>query len=93
MSPVETTDLLQEDNKGEGVTLSVVMPCYNEHETLREIVRQVLATPYDLELIIVDDGSTDGSRDILADLEGAHPEIRVVLQPENRGKGAAGKAP
>jgi glycosyltransferase involved in cell wall biosynthesis len=65
------------------------MPCYNEKRTIREIVRQVLAQPFDIELLIVDDGSKDGTRDILAELAGAHPQIRVLLQPQNRGKGAA----
>jgi len=65
------------------------MPCYNETRTIREIVRQVLAQPFDIELLIVDDGSKDGTRDILAELAAAHPQIRVLLQPQNRGKGAA----
>jgi glycosyltransferase involved in cell wall biosynthesis len=69
--------------------LSVVMPVYNEQATLREVVARVLAVPIDLELICVDDGSRDGSRDILADLAGHHPQIRVFLQPRNTGKGAA----
>jgi glycosyltransferase involved in cell wall biosynthesis len=69
--------------------LSVVMPVYNEHSTLRDIVARVLAVPLDLELICVDDGSTDGSRDILSALQSAHPQVRVLLQPHNQGKGAA----
>jgi glycosyltransferase involved in cell wall biosynthesis len=69
--------------------LSVVMPVYNERSTLRNVVARVLASPQDLELLCVDDGSSDGSRDILAGLEQAHPQIRVLLQPRNMGKGAA----
>ncbi len=69
--------------------LSVVMPCYNEQGTLRNIVAQVLRQPFEIELIIVDDGSTDATRDILAELQQQHPEIRTILQPENAGKGAA----
>jgi len=69
--------------------ISVVMPCYNEVSTIRTIVARVLEQPYDKELIIVDDGSADGTRELLRDLGAAHPEIKVVLQPENRGKGAA----
>jgi glycosyltransferase involved in cell wall biosynthesis len=65
------------------------MPCFNERATIREIVRRVLAQPYAKELIIVDDGSTDGTREQLATLASDHPEVKVVLQPENRGKGAA----
>jgi glycosyltransferase involved in cell wall biosynthesis len=69
--------------------LSVVMPVYNEQPTLREVISRVLAVPLDLELICVDDGSRDGSRDILAELAAAHVQIRVFLQPKNMGKGAA----
>jgi glycosyltransferase involved in cell wall biosynthesis len=70
--------------------LSVVMPCYNERATIREIVSRVLAVPLpvDKEIVIVDDGSTDGTRDILATMDG-RDGIRVLLQPQNRGKGAA----
>lgn len=69
--------------------ISVVMPCFNERATLREIVARVLAQPYDIELVIVDDGSTDGTRDILADLAANDPRVKAYLQPQNRGKGAA----
>ena len=69
--------------------LSVVMPVYNERATLREIIGKVLAVPINLELLCVDDGSRDGSREILAELEGLHPELRVLFQPTNMGKGAA----
>jgi glycosyltransferase involved in cell wall biosynthesis len=68
--------------------LSVVMPAFNESKTIREIVRQVLAVPLEKELIIVDDGSTDGTRDILRELDG-RDGVRVFLQPVNMGKGAA----
>jgi glycosyltransferase involved in cell wall biosynthesis len=69
--------------------LSVVMPVYNERATLKEVVTRVVAVPIDLELICVDDGSTDGSRDILSELQRAIPQLRVALQPRNMGKGAA----
>jgi glycosyltransferase involved in cell wall biosynthesis len=69
--------------------LSVVMPVYNERATLRGVVRKVFAVPLEIELICVDDGSRDGSREILAELQSEHPQIRVVLQPQNFGKGAA----
>ena len=67
--------------------LSVVMPCFNETETILEIVARVLASPWTQELVIVDDGSTDGTRDLLAKLD--DPRVRVLLQPHNQGKGAA----
>ena len=67
--------------------LSVVMPCFNETDTIVEIVDRVLASPWTDELIIVDDGSTDGTRDLLAKID--DPRVRVLLQPHNQGKGAA----
>jgi glycosyltransferase involved in cell wall biosynthesis len=69
--------------------LSVIMPVYNEQATLREVVDRVLAVPLSIELICVDDGSTDGSREILAKLQAERPQIRMILQPKNMGKGAA----
>jgi glycosyltransferase involved in cell wall biosynthesis len=75
--------------KSDAMKLSIVIPCYNECRTIREIVARVLEQPYEKEIIVVDDGSTDGSRDILRELAAAHPEIHVVLQPQNAGKGAA----
>jgi glycosyltransferase involved in cell wall biosynthesis len=69
--------------------LSVVMPVYNERATLREVVVKVLSVPLEIELICVDDGSKDGSREILAELQTQYPQIRAVLQPRNMGKGAA----
>jgi glycosyltransferase involved in cell wall biosynthesis len=69
--------------------LSVVMPVYNERNTLREVVERVLAVGLEIELICVDDGSRDGSREILAQLQKEHPQICLALQPRNMGKGAA----
>jgi glycosyltransferase involved in cell wall biosynthesis len=69
-------------------TVSVVMPCFNERRTIAAAVEQVVAAPFDKELLVVDDGSTDGTRDVLAGLE-QHPGVHVFYQPENRGKGAA----
>ena len=68
--------------------LSVVMPVYNEVQTIREIVALVLAVPIEKEILIVDDGSTDGTREILRELDGKDG-VRVFLQPMNQGKGAA----
>jgi glycosyltransferase involved in cell wall biosynthesis len=68
--------------------LSVVMPAYNEVATLRQTVDRVLKVPIDKELVIVDDGSTDGTREILKELE-ADSDVRVFYQDVNRGKGAA----
>jgi glycosyltransferase involved in cell wall biosynthesis len=68
--------------------LTVVMPVYNERATLEEIVERVLAVPVRLELIAVDDASTDGSRELLQQL-GRDKKFKVLLQETNRGKGAA----
>jgi glycosyltransferase involved in cell wall biosynthesis len=71
--------------------LSVLMPVYNESRTLKTIVRRVLASPVDvaIELVCVDDGSRDGSPEILDAMAAADPRIRVFRQPKNQGKGAA----
>ena len=74
--------------------LSVLIPVYNERYFIREIVGRVLETPLpqgmDRELVIVDDGSKDGTRDILRELEQAHPDlIRIHFHEANQGKGAA----
>ena len=68
--------------------LSVVMPAYNERDTIDEIIRRVLAVPVRLELIVVDDGSTDGTRDRLEALQ-RELGFALILQPANGGKGAA----
>ncbi len=69
--------------------LSVVMPVYNERATLRQVIDKVLAVPLEIELLCVDDGSTDGSNQILADLAAERPQIHYLQQPKNMGKGAA----
>src|SRR5437773_7143139 len=69
--------------------LSVVMPVYNERATLQQVVERVLAVPLEIELLCVDDGSYDGSREILSELQQKFPQIKVFLQPQNMGKGAA----
>ena len=68
--------------------LSVVMPCYNERDTIEEIIGRVLAVPIRVELIVVDDGSTDGTRDLLSVLAEKH-KFKLIFQPQNGGKGAA----
>lgn len=68
--------------------ISVVMPVYNEENTLREIVRRVQAVGVVDEIVIVDDGSVDGTRDILKQMEDDNP-VEVVLHDRNQGKGAA----
>ncbi len=71
--------------------LSVLMPVYNERPTLAEIVHRVFQSPIplELELVAVDDHSTDGSWELLLELAGLEPRIKPFRQPKNRGKGAA----
>jgi glycosyltransferase involved in cell wall biosynthesis len=71
----------------DGFKLSVVIPVYNEERWIREVVRRVRAVNIPKEIVIVEDCSLDGTRDILKELEG--DEIRVFYQPYNQGKGAA----
>lgn len=76
--------------------LSVLVPVYNEERTLEEVVRRVCAVELPKEIILVDDGSKDGSREILTKLKDQNArtndplnDIKVFFQPENQGKGAA----
>lgn len=69
--------------------LSVIIPCYNERATVAEIISRVHAVVPEAEIVVVDDGSTDGSREILGALNGTHPYVRVMLHAKNGGKGAA----
>jgi glycosyltransferase involved in cell wall biosynthesis len=68
--------------------LSVVMPVYNERDTVQEVIARVLSVPLRIELIVVDDGSTDGTRELLQSLHARHG-FKLFLQDRNRGKGAA----
>jgi glycosyltransferase involved in cell wall biosynthesis len=67
--------------------LSVVIPVFNEVGTVREVLARVRATPHPKEIIVVDDGSTDGTSDLLRDLK--EPGLVVIHHERNRGKGAA----
>lgn len=78
----------QETQEARGC-LSVVMPTYNERDTIAEIVSRVLARPEVGELVIVEDGGTDGTWEVLQGLEHSDPRIRLLRQPKNQGKGAA----
>jgi len=68
--------------------LSVLIPVYNERDTLERLLDRVLAVPVDKEVVVVDDGSRDGTREVLQDLARRKP-IRALYHPHNRGKGAA----
>jgi len=65
-----------------------VMPVFNERHTVHEIIGRVLAVPLRIELVVVDDGSSDGTSEILAELQQQHG-FKLVVQAENQGKGAA----
>jgi glycosyltransferase involved in cell wall biosynthesis len=68
--------------------LSVIIPVYNEAASIQEIVRRVQATHLASEIIVVDDGSKDGTRELLSSLSGTEG-VRVILHEKNQGKGAA----
>ena len=82
VTPLKKADML----------VSVLIPVYNEEETIAEIVERVRRTSYPLEIICVDDCSTDGTRDILAGLLAAGRIHHAIYQQRNRGKGAAVRA-
>jgi glycosyltransferase involved in cell wall biosynthesis len=67
--------------------LSVVIPVYNEMETINEILKRVQSVPHDKEIIVVDDRSTDGTTELLSQI--SDDNITVLFHPVNRGKGAA----
>ena len=70
--------------------LSVLMPVYNERQTIREVLTRVAEVGLPKEIIVVDDGSTDGTREVLREIEAEnHEGVRIFFHPHNRGKGAA----
>ncbi len=71
-----------------GQLVSVIIPVYNEEAHVGEVLRRILAVDFTKELVVVDDGSTDGTRAILAQWE-RHPDVRIIYAPQNRGKGTA----
>mgnify|MGYP000385927122 FL=1 len=69
--------------------LSIVIPVFNEREWVEELVRRVQEEEFRMELILIDDGSTDGTRDILPRIQQAYDNVRVLMHERNQGKGAA----
>ncbi len=81
---------MSDASNGAGRALvSVVVPVFNESATVGQIVEELLALELHLEILLVDDGSTDASPAVLAQLAEQHTEVKVLTQPQNRGKGAA----
>ena len=72
----------------EAPVLTVIVPVYNEVRTIKELLRRVLAAPYGKQVVVVDDGSTDGTVEALEKWEG-HSEVELLQHSKNRGKGAA----
>lgn len=68
--------------------ITVIIPAFNEKNTIQEIVRRVQAMKMVDEIIIVDDGSTDGTRDLISNMDGKN-NVRIILHEKNQGKGAA----
>ncbi|HYO88497.1 MAG TPA: glycosyltransferase family 2 protein [Candidatus Limnocylindrales bacterium] len=80
-SPMQTTEVL---------TLSVIIPCYNEVDYIDEVIQNVEAVQMANEIIVVDDGSVDGSREVLRKIEAENrPHLRILYHEANQGKGAA----
>jgi glycosyltransferase involved in cell wall biosynthesis len=71
------------------MNVSIIIPTYNEKDTIQEIVNRVLATGIPSEIVIVDDGSRDGTRDILGKMDKRGGMVRVLFHEKNQGKGAA----
>lgn len=81
--------LVEENLRYEDRLVSVVIPVYNESRTIRELIARVQDVSLNLQVILVDDCSGDGTRDILREYGDDRPEFIVRYHPENRGKGAA----
>jgi len=69
--------------------LSIVIPVYNEKDSLQALLQRVRKVPFDKEIILIDDCSTDGTRDLLKQLQQSEPDLKIIFHERNRGKGAA----
>ncbi|MEP6755228.1 MAG: glycosyltransferase family 2 protein, partial [Chthonomonadales bacterium] len=85
-----STDIIVEAKEKGIPLLSVVIPVFNEAATIESLLERVLNAEFDKEIVLVDDGSTDGTRDVLrTKIEGAFTNVHVFYHDRNRGKGAA----
>ena len=84
---METTKTPLRNHRTNNFLLSIVVPVFNEDVLITEALDKILSTPYQKEIIIIDDGSTDGTLDIL--LKRDHPDVKVILHEKNFGKGKA----
>src|SRR5215472_15996463 len=80
-------ELQQKPATAPPANISVVIPVYNEVQTIELVIERVLGCGFETEIIVVDDGSTDGTREYLKQL--AHPRVRCYFHARNHGKGAA----
>jgi len=80
-------DVQEQPAKNPQTPISVVMPVYNEAETIEPIIERVLGCGFEMEIVVVDDASTDGTREYLKQL--MHPKVRCYFHARNHGKGAA----
>jgi glycosyltransferase involved in cell wall biosynthesis len=83
--PIET------QNSTQPPVMTVIVPVFNERENVVDTLNRILAVPLDLEIIPVDDCSTDGTKEILEKFASEHPRIRVIRHPYNMGNGASVK--
>lgn len=86
MTPSAVTNQLHDEHRP---LLSVIMPCYNEEQTVRTIIEQVQAVNLEKEIIAVDDHSRDNTPAVLREMMSVHPNLRVFRHERNRGKGDA----
>jgi glycosyltransferase involved in cell wall biosynthesis len=81
--------MAEHDARAAGPLVSIVVPAYNEEPTIEEILRRVSAVAVRKEIIVVDDGSSDRTPAIVEGLLGELADVRLLVQPQNRGKGSA----
>jgi glycosyltransferase involved in cell wall biosynthesis len=79
----------EREERGPTPLISIVVPAFNEERTIAEVLRRVSALPLRKEIVVVDDGSVDRTAAIVRELAGELPDVRLIVQPRNAGKGSA----